>query len=98
MKGPVPECLDVIKINGKWAQIVATTSDGKIRINWLDGTGLDEIRVEDFSTVRYGGITVEDAEEDLSDAELARLHWGEDSDQKLEMLLRVFGELMAKSE
>lgn len=91
-----PECLDAVQIDGRWAQVAVVRPAGVLKINWLDGSGYEEVWLEDFYTALYRGVIIADVRRELTEQEFSKLHWGADGEEKHKNLISVFGELRRK--
>ncbi len=94
---PRPNLLDVVKIDGHWAQVVG---GGKLLL-YLDDKSTESIDWNDFKfTKDWKGLPVSFVREsvDFTEKELKRIHWG--PEQKYNPSLReevsVFGEFEKK--
>lgn len=92
-KIPKPNLLDVVKINGRWAQVVA---DGR-RVNYLsDGTGEDIDWSKFKMTKSWHGLPVYHVgrESNFTEEEIDHIHWGpeEKDNPRLKTVVSVFGE------
>ena len=94
---PRPNLLDVVKIDGRWAQVVA---DGNW-IKYLDDQNQIKINWDDFQRTKdWGGLPVWEVKESESftPEELKRIHWGQEQVQHphLREEVSVFGEFEKK--
>lgn len=91
--GPMP--LDIIKIDGRWAQVMAPqiSSLDTTAIVWLDDKSGDSIDILDYKLKQYYGCTSGILRPFFSDDEFKNIHWasGETGDY-LKSQVNVFGE------
>ena len=88
-----PNLLDVIKINGRWAQVIL----GGDNIRYLDDYSIEVINWEKYQLViNWKGLAVISVKESchFSEVELQRIHWGSEQKQhpRLKENVAVFGE------
>jgi hypothetical protein len=94
---PRPNLLDVVKIDGRWAQVILSGRD----IAYLDDGTSVEINWDNFIVVKeWKGLPVWKVREStyFTDKELGHIHWGPEQKQHphLKEEVRVFGEYIKK--
>lgn len=94
-----PELLDVVKIDGRWAQVKA----GGDHVTYLDdGTtelkNWDEYKVTTDFMSRSIALLEKQGLIDFTDQELANVHWGSEQElnPELKKQVRVFAEYIKK--
>lgn len=92
-KTPRPNTLDVIKIDGRWAQVIAPGGS----IKYLDDESLAFIDWQDYLYIKdWEKLTVSDVKKlsNFPKEELERVHWGPEQKKHpyLREQVRVFGE------
>lgn len=90
---PRPNLLDVVKIDGSWAQVIWFGN----YIKYLDDESKVPINWDDFMLVKdWNGLTVIEVKESTSftEKELTHIHWGPEQKQYpyLSGMVCVFGE------
>jgi hypothetical protein len=95
---PRPHTLDVVKIDGRWAQIKSSRM-----VKFLDNSSIEDIDWDDYRMVKdFGGRTVGDIlkflGEALSENEIENIHWGPEAKKHpdLKMYVSAFGEYVKK--
>jgi hypothetical protein len=94
----IPNQLDIVKINGRWAQIGGMSNN---ITRYLDDNSTEEVNWDDFNFERIG-LSVFDAidvrGEIFTDTETDNIHWGpeEIKNPDLKMEVWVFGEYTKK--
>jgi hypothetical protein len=98
---PRPNLLDVVKIDGRWAQVLFT---GR-HIEFLDDGSRTEVNWDDYRLIisfEGKGVRVcdikEDLGEELSESEIEKIHWGPEEKEYpyLKTRVSVFGEYIKK--
>ena len=97
-KTPEPKTLDIIKIEGRWAQKITPSL-----IKFLDDNSAMQIDFNDYKMIRsFRSSPVSIIEklfgEKIGDAERKNIHWGPEQDRypHLKELVEVFGEYVKK--
>lgn len=92
---PTPHLLDVVKINGRWAQVI----DLKY-IKYLDDESVEPITWDEYDYQRGENIDVGDLmdKKEINEAEFMNIHWGADQETNpsLRNHVTVFGEYYKK--
>lgn len=98
-----PAALDIIKINGRWAQI--TTSRGEGAIVWLDSKqGEHHINLRNYRLIRRFDLNVENLaarfpDEKFTEEEINNIYYSGDlNTPEWKNQVKVFGEYESKSE
>lgn len=94
-----PANLDVIKIDGRWAQVAASKADsGTVLIKFLDNDEVADLDLADYELTRRFNMVVSHLKqffgEELPKEQAAKVHWGPEEAEKPELrgLVTVFGE------
>src|SRR3989344_6573006 len=97
-----PDTLDVIKINGRWAQFFHTgmfgdehgNKEAYMLVKWLDSRESEHILIKDVKGKSYFAKIVRDIKDQLSEVEYSTIHWGpeEKEDPNIRDLVTVWGE------
>jgi hypothetical protein len=95
----VPALLDVVKLDGRWAQV----RGGGGAILFLDNGEARPIEWGNYRMVRSFGASqaidfVQEQGERFTDEEIERVHWGPEEERhpELKKQVRVFGEYVSK--
>ena len=96
---PRPNLLDVVKIDGRWAQVKGAGN----YVTHLDDNSWVAIKWDDFKLTKdWKGLSVivVKGSTDFTEKELKRIHWGPEQEQHPELreAVSVFGEFEKKSE
>lgn len=96
---PQPNTLDVIKINGRWAQAKSSGSlTGSIK--YLDDGSMELITWNEYDYQSSENIDVGDLmdKKEIGEKEFMNVHWGSEQDKKpsLRRHVTVFGEYHKK--
>ena len=97
-KTPPPDLLDVVKIDGRWAQY-----RGGDLFKFLDDESVEEIELDDLRLAKeYGKASVVSEvkkRENFTPEELSHIHWGSEQSEYpyLREQVRVFGEYKRKN-
>ena len=100
-KEELPSTLDIVKVDGRWAQVFSYSSEGGlISFYWLGDTEKrpTTIRYDDLEIEKYPiRTTVKDIEDEFTEQQLDSLHYaaGENT-PAMKRHIRVFGELRTK--
>lgn len=97
-----PELLDVVKIDGRWAQVII----GGDTVSFLDTGEKEPIDWSEYelTNVFRGAIAISDImklpEQEFTKEEIERIRWGpeEKKHPELKLEVRVFGEYVGKKE
>lgn len=91
-----PELLDIIKIDGRWAQV----RGGRSYIKYLDDGSTVPIDWDDFKLIEriHGAVKFIKNQEGFSKEEIANIHWGPEQEQNpaLKEEATVFGKFEKK--
>lgn len=92
---PQPHLLDVVKINGRWAQVI----DLKY-VKYLDNENVEEINWDEFNWQRGKNIAVRDLidHQEIDRQQYMTIHWGSEQEERphLRDFVTVFGEYNKK--
>lgn len=91
---PVPAILDVVKIDGRWAQVIF----GGGAVRFLDDNSAQPIEWNDYRLTQPLNTHVRDIQDQFTDAQIANIRWGEGQEQTpyLKLEVDVFGEYVKK--
>jgi len=93
-----PKLLDVIKINGSWAQI-ASINGPFMTIIHLNDKRHERVCLNDYKIInKFEDKVVRDLEGSLSKTEVDNIRWGPEQEKSpfLKKLVTVFGEFLEK--
>jgi hypothetical protein len=89
---PVPAILDVVKIDGRWAQVIY--GGGVVR--FLDDNSAQPIEWDDYLLAQPIHSQVRELRSQFTDNEVANIHWGASDPDYLKLEVDVFGEYQRK--
>ncbi len=98
---PRPGTLDIIKINGRWGQVIGPSTNNAL-VKLLDTNEVIDFNYNDFNLVRQWNtahylLNVR-FDETVPDAEMRNAHYSADSDEpQMKNQITVFGEYQSKS-
>lgn len=98
-----PATLDIVKIDGRWAQVISAQQSGikidgdSTTLRWLDNKSGDSIDITDYRLKIYANFTASMFRQMFSDIEFENIHWGEDDTLELKGKVTVFGEYVSKN-
>ncbi|TSC60148.1 MAG: hypothetical protein LiPW15_26 [Parcubacteria group bacterium LiPW_15] len=95
----LPATLDVVKIDGRWAQVVGSRDgDKRFVIKFLDNEKIDDVDLAEYDLTRRFDMVVsrlkEFCGEELPKEQAKKVHWGPEQVENPELrgLVTVFGE------
>lgn len=97
---PQPNELDLVKINGRWAQVISAGQ----RVKYLDDLKTEVIDWNDYKVLRSFNLPIWGIEllygEKLTGEEMQNVRWGpeETAQPELKKNVRVFGALVKKTD
>ena len=103
-EGQLPELLDIVKIDGKWAQVKSGGGETSLVLFLEDNQGADINWSEYQLTRTFNSLPVGTVEqvfgEKFSEEELDNVRWGPEQEQTpaLKKQVRVFGEFVKKEQ
>lgn len=100
----LPATLDVVKIDGRWAQVVGTKDgSGEVVVKFLDNDEVAGLDLTDYELVRKFNMVASHLKqffgEELPKDQAEKVHWGpeEIENPELKGLVTVFGEYKKSS-
>ncbi len=94
-----PATLDVVKIDGRWAQVAASKAGGgEVVVKFLDNDEVAGLDLADYELTRKFNMVVSHLRqffgEELPKEQAEKVHWGPEETEKPELrgLVTVFGE------
>ncbi len=98
----LPATLDVVKIDGRWAQVFSFVAgkSGSISFYWLDDPAKkpSSIKPADFEIIKYPMNTlIINIKDEFTEQEFNNLHEARGNPPELKKFIKVFGELNSKS-
>jgi hypothetical protein len=95
-----PATLDIIKIDGRWAQVksVQINSEDETTLGWLDDKTYERINLSKYRLKKYFQSHVNTFRELnlISDKEFDNVHWASGDPDYLKNFVTVFGEYERK--
>lgn len=98
-EAPRPNELDIVKINGRWAQVISAGE----RVKYLDNLETEEIEWSDYKLTRsYKSLPmhaiIDWGWDTFTETEIQNTHWAKGDLDSLKKHVSVFGVFVKKSE
>lgn len=102
---PLPSTLDIILINGRWAQVEfpqrydpAGNISETTSVLWLDDKSFDHLDLSKYKLVQYPVMYVSAIKDKFTPEQINNIHWGSEQEQypHLKLAVTVFGKYESK--